>query len=102
MKTKHTKLPWNTSDSIIYADGKEIANCEAVMGIETEREGEANAKFIILACNAYEDLVNALKFINHAEYGYCICPLENGVADDEKHSTSCANVRKALAKAGVK
>ena len=51
------------------------------------------------AVNSFDDLYKTLKYMNHVEEGYCICPLKNGLASNGKHATSCADARKALAKA---
>lgn len=45
---------------------------------------------------ACKDLYNALKFLNHAEHGYCICPLNDGRKPDAEHSTACLDARLAL------
>lgn len=51
---------------------------------------------------AAPELLKALKNQNHmggdARGGYCICPLNDGSAPDEQHSTSCAEARQAIAK----
>ena len=51
----------------------------------------------------YSELLAALKGLNHMggdeRGGYCICPLKDGSAPDNKHATSCADARQAIAKA---
>lgn len=53
-----------------------------------------------------DELLAALKNLNHMggdeRGGYCICPCGDGSAPDEKHATSCANARNAIAKAQPK
>jgi len=45
-----------------------------------------------------KDLYRALKYMNHVGEGYCICPLNDGLQPDDKHSSICADSRKALRK----
>lgn len=48
---------------------------------------------------AAKDLYMALKYINHVtEGGYCICPLNDGNAPSDKHSTACKDARLAIAR----
>ena len=46
------------------------------------------------------ELLDALIGMNHIAGddpgGYCICPKNDGSASDERHSTSCADARKAI------
>jgi hypothetical protein len=48
---------------------------------------------------AAKEMYTALKYMNHVEHGYCICPLEDGLRPDSAHSTACADARRALRKA---
>lgn len=57
-------------------------------------ENWADAKLMA----ASKDLYNALKYMNHVEHGYCICPVNDGMLMDTHHSTACADARKALRK----
>ncbi len=61
--TKHTPGPWTVSvgkKSRIMAREIILAECwDEVYGPETQAESEANAAFIVRACNAHEDLLNA-------------------------------------------
>ena len=45
---------------------------------------------------AAKDMYMALKCINHVTEGYCICPLLDGSAPDEKHASSCVDARRAI------
>ena len=46
------------------------------------------------------ELLDVLIGMNHIAGddpgGYCICPKNDGSASDERHSTSCADARKAI------
>lgn len=78
-KTGHTPTPWGFGDlekgskrpmweHIVDSHGTQISTvmqsivrgCQ-VIGPETQEEAEANAAFIVRACNAHEALVAALK-----------------------------------------
>ena len=61
----HTPTPWETGDNevevyqaaiIFDKDGIGLANCEQYEIHRSREECEANAAFIIEACNAYERL----------------------------------------------
>jgi hypothetical protein len=64
---------------------------------------------LISHVSAVEDerdaMLYALVGMNHMggddRGGYCICPLHDGSAPDEKHATSCADARIAIRKAGA-
>ena len=72
METRHTPTPWYTgkysmqcgaaADHIYSRQSREpsegIARCYAWVG---RGEAEANASFIVRACNAHDELVEALK-----------------------------------------
>jgi hypothetical protein len=64
--TEHTILPWAIEDdqASISARGGEdwIADCNQLNGLSYE-ECEANASYIVKACNAFPDLVKALEEI---------------------------------------
>lgn len=66
--TKHTQLPWKVSEvsgwpsDICDADGELLATAYP-MTIGGEDAGEANAAFIVRACNAHDQLVAALKLL---------------------------------------
>lgn len=64
--SKHTELPLRTypaylDEIIVDKYGHLIANCS----------NQANAAFIVRACNCHDELVEALKHIK-SEYGYCL------------------------------
>jgi len=61
--SKHTPVPWEVEDDVIVdpITKKVIVNC-----CETDYSSvinEANARFIVRACNSYEELLAALKQI---------------------------------------
>jgi len=82
---QHTPTPWNARP--IYAkDGRFELRSERHQSVgyaplayvrgdkrETGGDGEANAQFIVRACNAHDQLVAALKavveFYSYAEFG---------------------------------
>jgi hypothetical protein len=49
--------------------------------------------------SASKQMLNVLAGLNHVERGYCICPLNDGLGQSDKHSTSCKDARYAVAKA---
>jgi hypothetical protein len=98
MEAKHTELPWEANGPRIYSPGKTLIT--TVAHFRDQDEEKANAEFIVHACNAHDDLVEAL--------GYCKSWFEkhsptalllNGKAAEHPMLT-CVNV--ALTKAGAK
>ena len=85
---RHTPGPWTIK--CIGGQGFKIKEWNG-----SAKEDSANAQLIASA----PELFDALKYMNHVDDGYCICPLGNGLADDAKHATSCTDARKAIAKA---
>lgn len=82
MIEQHTATPWQQDeDWIVSGDGNPVA--------AAHMNAEANAAFIVRACNAHDDLVRALR---HA--------VEAFEADNDK-SWYVAEARAALAKAGA-
>ena len=68
MKTEHTKLPWKFDDTwhlILGPEGQEIAALHSAQGPDEKRAtrfaANLNADFIIQACNAHEQLIEALR-----------------------------------------
>jgi len=64
--TAHTPLPWKVTGSdgifhIVTIDGDDIIRCIGINGEDTLGRSEANARFIVTACNCYEKLVQALE-----------------------------------------
>ena len=64
MNAKITALPWyteehnNKSDVLVSNDDFQIAVC---LAHPIHGEAQANAEFIVRACNAHDDLVKALQ-----------------------------------------
>jgi hypothetical protein len=62
--SKHTPTPWFAYQSLsentwtVQYSGGWIAR---VLDVEPHRHGQANAEFIVRACNSHEDLLEALK-----------------------------------------
>ena len=76
---EHTKLPWRIERvsrfgeyDVLGANGEQVAACYVTDGADEPEEypSEANAAFIVKACNAHEALVKALqdlsKMYSHA------------------------------------
>jgi hypothetical protein len=63
--TTHTALGWHTGgkyDALVYdAQGNCIANAISNNGRQTIEQDAANAAFIVTACNAHHDLLEACK-----------------------------------------
>lgn len=55
--TKHTPTPWTSRYSNINAGDKLIGTLSHGVNAPTATESEANAAFIVLACNVHDDLV---------------------------------------------
>lgn len=66
--TAHTPTPWvrdprSGRTTMVYSDdatGSAIADCAPSMVHRSQAECEANAAFIVRACNAHDELVEAL------------------------------------------
>jgi len=103
MAQKHTKTPWETGAddptirqaSIVFGgDGIGIANCE--YSLRLLEETEANAAFIVEACNAHERLKR-----EHAVF----LELFRGIATGTKSKEICIGLAKqalALCEEGKK
>ena len=60
---------------------------------------EANAAFIVRACNSFADLLAALESLKHNnEDCWCDCAIDNPMMHG-KHSAACIQARAAIAKA---
>lgn len=102
-KTKHTPGPWkwraNSKDIDIYGNGKPLLRMHDVLNTKMHYETQANARLIAAA----PEMLSALTGMNHMggdeKGGYCICPLKDGSAPNEKHSSSCSAARQAIEKA---
>ncbi len=72
-KAKHTPVPWSmalrikqrheTVDSYFFGPKKSSEQWLGDVSGKTNAEAAANAEFIVLACNAHEDVVKALEGI---------------------------------------
>ncbi len=99
MEAKHTALPWMLSGfygSAVYgANGNMVA---AVYGDATDcsidERMTANSEFIVRACNAFPDLVEALKTMEMALIGY--------VHQNDVTKNALSKCREALTKAEQK
>jgi len=97
LKAKHTALPWEYFKG--NANGKGLIRIESgidarpsgihIASLTRTPENEANADFIITACNAHEDLVSVAQ--------KALAVLE----EVEAESFLRDEIRQALAKAGV-
>ncbi|TET84642.1 MAG: hypothetical protein E3J37_03415 [Anaerolineales bacterium] len=77
--TEHTPGPWEIIGRSIYqtetAGGREVIHGSGIKGRDSEdrnredviKEAEANARFIVTACNCHAELLEALKRLRLAE-----------------------------------
>ena len=77
MKTKHTPLPWHFQDEYIRADsenmddsGNVVADVYCKPSTTHAEIMEANAAFIVRACNSHDELVAALESMMPERIGY--------------------------------
>jgi hypothetical protein len=113
MEAKHTPGPWEIDTSTRPAEvctvhglppqgeeGQTYVYVRGALGYwdATPEENLANARLIAAA----PDLLRALQAMNHMggdeRGGYCICPLKDGSAPNERHASVCADARAAIAK----
>ncbi len=88
MNTEHTKTPWKLEHSIIVGEGNCIAG---VFSDSKPGQCEANAKFILRACNSHNKLLEACKKAVLYDKEICKC------ADDpDKMSSHCTANGKTL------
>ena len=87
-KVQHSKK------ACIYTTVKEKTG-ERIVNVAARIENWADAKIMA----ASKELYAALKYMNHVDEGYCICPLNDGMARDTAHSSACSDARQALRKA---
>lgn len=106
----HTPTPWLVSDfdyTTVYAEIEDgdfhqepgICSCdgEAIAKIEDRDVRRANAAFIVRACNAYDELVAALR-----EYDDAFTEANFSVQSDRmRMRKAIIQARAALAKAGA-
>ena len=92
-QTKHTPGPWYTRhgqiSSLSSSHGCTIANCNRTAKGIPDEEIEANAAFIVRACNAHDDLLNALQL--------AVATIERL----ERHAPNSANGTLDVAKAAI-
>lgn len=101
---RHTPLPWSTNGTFVWitSDNTEIGkrgeDLAFVPAGENSTEREANAAYIVKACNAFPDLVEALKEL--LDRFVKICPDADGKIDpaDQKRIDKASKV---ITKAGV-
>lgn len=98
--TKHTPGPWvrlgRTSDRhhAIGPEGETPNAAPVTVNALYDEEGEANADFIVRACNAHEDLLEALEAL--VEHFLVKCEVGG---DDPRRWDSWNAARAAIAKA---
>lgn len=56
--TQHTATPWTREKSVIKSKSGAVVAC--VSNVSAPQNAEADADFIVLACNAHADLVDEL------------------------------------------
>lgn len=105
MTTAHTATPWQVNDNdsfqICDADG-EVRGCAPIAFMHSAPRAEkiANAKFIVRACNAHDDLVKALQAARDALRD-CHPAMRHFPETTLNHANAIAAVSAALAKAGA-
>lgn len=70
MTMEHTPTPWINDNSDTRYDERRILGFhgELIANVMTEKMKDANAAFIVTACNAHDELVSALtNLLFHAE-----------------------------------
>jgi len=94
-EAKHTPLPWCESRSdILKRNGTEIAllaTCHQSPGKMENGEREANAAYIVKACNEYADLVEAAR----AALAY----MEDDSRSPRRREANMIELRRIIAKA---
>jgi len=90
----HPEMAWVTS-AHAPNDAPVCALCVESYGVNREPEAEANARYIVTACNAYPSLLAALKEAREALAG--ITPTQH-IGEDEQHRAFYSAARAALAK----
>ena len=77
MKAEHTPIPWElgidaeNNNWSIMGGGIEITHLPFLTGSEDDDVAEANAEFIVRACNCHHKLLEALREIRDAETTCC-------------------------------
>ena len=79
---KHTPGPWKREGYLIIVDRKTRRRCAAIASICTtatmiEKDWEANAEFIVRACNSHDDLLEACKALSEYVSGQWLEEWEN-------------------------
>lgn len=69
-KTPHTQTPWRVFDAFtdveIVTDRPTANETESIVQFKGQRNALGNAAFIVRACNAHGDLLDALKYQTEA------------------------------------
>jgi hypothetical protein len=92
-EAKHTKTPWTIVDTSIVSGEVCIAVLEDDGGYEAPAlERKANADFIVLACNSYDDLLAACMA---AEYAFRQTRDMNKSANELRAAKLCKAALKA-------
>lgn len=81
-----------------------ITTCaDGSVGMETQTVATVYRKALVPLFAAAPGMLKALQALNQMggdeRGGYCVCPLNDGSAPDERHATACAMARAAIAKA---
>lgn len=106
VKVKHTPTPWVArhsnpcSETIIYIDNiyspSSIGDIATIYCAPAGSENAANAEFIVTACNAHQDLIDALQAARNGIQWF----MDEHGADESDHEM-LDQIDAALAKAGV-
>jgi hypothetical protein len=100
-QTAHTPTPWQYDEDALHVfvngsgvegDGAVICEVWPGFGSGESKEREANAAFIVRACNAHDDLVAALRGLVNADVDRL---------SDQAYAILLCDANCALAKAGA-
>jgi hypothetical protein len=97
MDTEHSKLPWSvdveTPSDVNDPDGYYIVDC---CGCTTsEAQDEANAAFIVKACNNHEALIEHLRrMTDYTNAALAGLPLPSWAAQDEEDARAALEAAK--------
>ncbi len=97
-KPSHTPTPWRVFDVLtdieIVTDQPTAAATISIVQFKGQRNAQADAAFIVRACNAHDVLFDALKDLVERERSEAA---DSGFSDDEM--TWLEDARRAIAKA---
>ncbi len=98
MTSKHSFIPWEVREGIFIQNRETtIATTGGMNWAVSRKTAEANAAFIVKACNLHEELVEALEEAEHTFVN--IDPAKLSINGRNKRTASLAIIRAVLPKA---